>query len=215
MIMRKETLVFLASLAIIFIIGYINMNLTPDNAFDDLETGKLDTADSDGDIAEIIEGGVNEVDYAEVLPEEADYEILGDITDISVAEEASSGGILGVLNISFANFKLNKEKANMDVLDYLEESLSSPAISDDTKAQFEQILLKKNSFIEAEQGIELMLQSKGYNESVAIVDESMVKVITNDTIEQADATIILDVVVSETNYTPSQIKIVKFDNIDL
>ncbi|MDI9496623.1 MAG: SpoIIIAH-like family protein [Bacillota bacterium] len=215
MIMRKETLVFLASLAIIFIIGYINMNLTPDNAFDDLETGQLDTADSDGDIAEIIEGGVNEVDYAEVLPEEADYEILGDITDISVAEEASSGGILGVLNISFANFKLNKEKANMDVLDYLEESLSSPAISDDTKAQFEQILLKKNSFIEAEQGIELMLQSKGYNESVAIVDESMVKVITNDTIEQADATIILDVVVSETNYTPSQIKIVKFDNIDL
>jgi hypothetical protein len=199
MIMRKETLVFLASLAIIFIIGYINMNLTPDNAFDDLETGQLDTADSDGDIAEIIEGGVNEVDYAEVLPEEADYEILGDITDISVAEEASSGGILGVLNISFANFKLNKEKANMDVLDYLEESLSSPAISDDTKAQFEQILLKKNSFIEAEQGIELMLQSKGYNESVAIVDESMVKVITNDTIEQADATIILDVVVSETN----------------
>jgi stage III sporulation protein AH len=215
MIMRKETLVFLASLAIIFIIGYINMNLTSDNAFDDLETGQLDTADSDGDIAEIIEGGVNEVDYAEVLPEEADYEILGDITDISVAEEASSGGILGVLNISFANFKLNKEKANMDVLDYLEESLSSPAISDDTKAQFEQILLKKNSFIEAEQGIELMLQSKGYNESVAIVDESMVKVITNDTIEQADATIILDVVVSETNYTPSQIKIVKFDNIDL
>ncbi|NLK65818.1 MAG: SpoIIIAH-like family protein [Tissierellia bacterium] len=215
MIMRKETLVFLASLAIIFIIGYINMSLTPDNAFDDLETGQLKTADLDGDIAEIIEGGVSEVEYAEILPEETDYEILGDITDLSVSEEASSGGVLGVLNASFANFKLNKEKANMDVLDYLEGSLSSATISDDTKAQFEQLLLKKNSFIEAEQGIELMLQSKGYNESVAIVDESMVKVVTNDTVEQADATIILDVVVSETNYTPSQIKIVKFDNIDL
>ena len=215
MIMRKETLVFLASLAIIFIIGYINMNLTPDNAFDDLETGIVETTDSNGHIAEIIEGGVNEIEYGEILPEEEDYEILGDITDLSGAEEASSQGILGLLNTSFANFKLNKEKTNMDVLDYLEESLSSPAISDDTKAQFEQLLLKKNSFIEAEQGIELMLQSKGYNESVAIVDESMVKVVTNDTIEQADATIILDIVVSETNYTPSQIKIVKFDNIDL
>jgi stage III sporulation protein AH len=214
MIMRKETLVFLASLAIIFIIGYINMNLTPDNAFDDLETGIVETTDSNGHIAEIIEGGVNEIEYGEILPEEEDYEILGDITDLSGAEEASSQGILGLLNTSFANFKLNKEKANMDVLDYLEESLSSPAISDDTKAQFEQLLLKKNSFIEAEQGIELMLQSKGYNESVAIVDESMVKVVTNDTIEQADATIILDIVVSETNYTPSQIKIVKFDNFD-
>jgi len=191
------------------------MNLTPDNAFDDLETGIVETTDSNGHIAEIIEGGVNEIEYGEILPEEEDYEILGDITDLSGAEEASSQGILGLLNTSFANFKLNKEKANMDVLDYLEESLSSPAISDDTKAQFEQLLLKKNSFIEAEQGIELMLQSKGYNESVAIVDESMVKVVTNDTIEQADATIILDIVVSETNYTPSQIKIVKFDNIDL
>jgi hypothetical protein len=126
MIMRKETLVFLASLAIIFIIGYINMNLTPDNAFDDLETGQLDTADSDGDIAEIIEGGVNEVDYAEVLPEEADYEILGDITDISVAEEASSGGILGVLNISFANFKLNKEKADGYCLPHFSLSCNKP-----------------------------------------------------------------------------------------
>ena len=215
MIMRKETLVFLASLAIIYIIGYINMRLTPDNAFDDLETGQMEPADLEGDIAEIIEGGVNEVDFAEVLPEETDYEILGDITDLSSAEEASSEGVLGVLNASFANFKLNKEKSNMDVLDYLEESLSSSLISDETKEQFEQLLLKKNSFIEAEQGIELMLQSKGYNESVAIVDESMVKIVTNDTIEKADATVILDVVVSETNYTPSQIKIVKFDNIDL
>ncbi|HBC30173.1 MAG TPA: hypothetical protein DC024_02845 [Clostridiales bacterium] len=215
MIMRKETLVFLASLAIIFIIGYINMSLTPDNAFDDVETVQMEPADMEGDIAEIIEGGVNEVEFAEILPGETDYEILGDITDISAAEEASSGGVLGVLNASFANFKLNKEKGNMDVLDYLEGSLSSALISDDTKSQFEQLLLKKNSFIEAEQGIELMLQSKGYNESTVIVDESMVKVVTNDTIEQADATIILDVVVSETNYTPSQIKIVKFDNIDL
>lgn len=214
MIMRKETLVFLASLAIIFIIGYINMSLTPDNAFDHLEKGQQDAADLEGDLAEIVEGGVNKVDFAGILPD-TNFEILGDITDLSGAQQASSEGVLSMLNASFANFKLNKAKANMDVLDYLEESLSSSVISESTKAQFEQLLLKKNSFIEAEQGIELMLQSKGYNESIVIVDESMVKVVTNDTIEQADATVILDVVVTETNYEPSQIKIVKFDNIDL
>ncbi len=215
MIMRKETLVFLASLAIIFIIGYINMSLTPENVYEDLETGQLEQAEMDNDLADIIEGGINEVDIAEILSGETDYEILGDITDLVGAEQASSDGVIGMLNASFANFKLNKDKGNMDVLDYLEESLSSNLISEDTKAQFEQLLLKKNSFIQAEQGIELMLQSKGYNESIVIVDESMVKVVTNDTIEQADATIILDVVVSETQYEPSQIKIVKFDNIGL
>ena len=210
--MRKETLVFLASLAIIFIIGYINMSMTPDNMIKDVETGQSEKTDND--IAQIVEGGINEVDFAGILPE-ADYEIIGDITDLTGAEHASSEGVLGMLNTSFANFKLNKEKGNMDVLDYLEESLSSSSISEDTKAQFEQLLLKKNSFIGSEQGIELMLQSKGYNETVAIVDESMVKVVTNEPIEQSDATIILDIVVSETKYEPSQIKIVKFDNIDL
>jgi len=60
-----------------------------------------------------------------------------------------------------------------------------------------------------------MLQSKGYNETAVILDEDTIKVVTNDSIEQADATKILDVIVSETNFEPSQIKIVKFDNIDL
>ncbi|NLJ57502.1 MAG: SpoIIIAH-like family protein [Tissierellia bacterium] len=211
MIMRKETLVFLASLAIIFIIGYVNMVMTPKDVFNDDEF-QFEEAGIDG-ITEIIEGGLNDVEVADIL--ETDYEIIGDITDIGSAEEASSGGVLGMLNANFANFKLNKEKGNMDVLDYLEESLSSSAISEDTKSQFEQLLLKKNSFISAEQDIELILQSKGYNETVVIVDESMVKVVSNDSIEQADATKILDVVVSETKYEPSQIKIVKFDNIDL
>lgn len=213
--MRKETLVFLASLAIIFIIGYVNMAMTPpDNTFDDYENSQVEEADLDG-IAEIVEGGLNEVEIAEILSSEDDYEIIGDITDLSDVAEASSEGVLGVLNTSFANFKINKEKGNMDVLDYLEESLSSSLISEDTKEQFEQLLLKKNSYVSSEQGIEIMLQSKGYNETVVIVDESMVKVVSNDSIEQEDATKILDIVVTETDYEPSQIKIVKFDNIDL
>lgn len=218
MIMRKETLVFMASLAIIFVIGYVNMTMSPNNLFGNDNANEPNEA-IEGEISEIIEGGLNDaVAAADLLDNESDYEIIGDITDLSNkpdAANASSEGVLGVLNANFTSFKLNKEKGNADVLDYLEESLSSAVISDDTKAQFEQLLLKKNSFIEAEQGIEIMLQSKGYKETVAIVDESMVKVISNDTIEQQDATRILDVVVSETKYEPSQIKIVKFDNIDL
>jgi stage III sporulation protein AH len=120
-----------------------------------------------------------------------------------------------VLNVSFANFKLNKEKSNMDLIDHLEENISNNLISAETKQKFENILLNKNSYIQTEQNIELMLQSKGYNESIVVVDENIVKVITNDTIEQADATKILHIIVSETSYEPSQIKIVKFDNIDL
>lgn len=285
--MRKETLVFLTSLAIIFIIGYVNMTLLPENVFNEEDYAQLEDelqADvMDNDIAQIVEdetenkGGVELVEVleqtdttditvnppedvptlaeaedmvkgvheeaseepqdvaaaeepaeeasaeeeaavAEVVEDELDYVILGDITNILDEKDsvvANSGGVIDMLNSSFANFKLNKEKGNQDVIDHLEESLSNESISTDTKTQFEALLLNKTEFVEAEQNIELMLQTKGYNQTVVIVDEDMVKVVTNDTIEQADATKILDVVVSETNYEPAQIKIVKFDNIDL
>ena len=219
MIMKKETLVFITSLAIIFIIGYINLSMEPENSFSDEDYVQLqddETANEmENDIAEIVEGDPTDVLQSEV--NETDYEILGDITDMSDINpmEASSDGVLNTLNDSFSSFKLNKEKGNMDILDHLEENLSNDTISDETKGQFEAMLLDKNEFIEAENDIELMLQSKGYNETVVIVDTENIKVVTNDTIEQADAVKILDVIVSETNYEPSQIKIVKFDNIDL
>ncbi|WP_326909008.1 SpoIIIAH-like family protein [Sedimentibacter sp. MB31-C6] len=215
MIMKKETLVFLTSLAIIFIIGYVNMTMEPANTFDENEYAQI--------IDETISENNEEKSNAIIVEgeTETDYEILGDITDITdiesitasttPTEEASSN----TLNISFNNFKLNKEKSNMEVIDHLEGNISNSLISDDTKQQFENLLLNKNNFIETEQDIELMLQSKGYNESVAIVDDNMVKVITNDTLEQADVTKILDIIVSETNYETEQIKIVKFDNIEL
>lgn len=276
MIMRKETLVFLTSLAIIFIIGYVNMTMTPENVFNEEDYAQFEEdfkADvMEEDIAQIVENESKDVDGAELVEvleqtdktdiavnapaddqevgkggeevaeaeaevedpqdvasleeeaavaeapeEESDYVILGDITNILDDKPvvASSNGIFDMLNSNFANFKLNKEKGNMDVIDHLEESLSNDAISAETKSQFEALLLNKNEFVEAEKDIELMLQSKGYNETAVIVDADMVKVVTNDTIEQADATKILDVIVSETNYEPAQIKIVKFDNIDL
>lgn len=260
MIMKKETLVFITSLAIIFIIGYVNLTMSPDDTFDAddyaqvVAPGESDTLEED--IAEFVEGEENtvgeeveeskdaetdavvaetegetpaeetegdtvkeniETAESEDTAEESDYEILGDITDITDmnSAEASSTGILDTLSASFSSFKLNKDKGNMDVIDHLEESISNASISEETKEQFESLLLNKNSYIEAEQNIEIMLQSKGYNETVVIVDSDTVKVVTNETIEQADATKILDVIVSETEYEPSQIKIVKFDNIDL
>ena len=284
MIMRKETIVFLTSLAIIFIIGYVNMTMTPENIFNEDDYAQIEETDEVKDeLAQILENetdemnGVelveviektdttditinpvidaadltpaedtdvaedtnvaeqpqedvdtevvatddtvaeDEVAVAEVPEEELDYVILGDITNILDDDSvvASSEGIFDMLNSSFANFKLNKEKGNEDVIDHLEESLSNDAISADTKSQFEALLLNKNDYIEAEKDIELMLQTKGYNETVVIVDSDMVKVVSNDTIEQADATKILNIIVTETNYEPSQIKIVKFDNIDL
>ncbi len=203
MIMKKETLVFLASLAIIFIIGYVNMSLAPKDVFNPDEN-------------EIVQDGSATENENEIFGDITD---ITDLTDLANNENEENSGVPVIqtneMNISFANFKLTKEKSNLDIVDQLEESLSNSLISEATKEKFESFLLNKNNYIEKEKDIELMLQSKGYNESIVVVDAEFIKVITNDTIEQADAVKILDVIVSETNYEPSQIKIVKFDNIDL
>lgn len=285
MIMRKETLVFLTSLAIIFIIGYVNMTMVPKNSFNEEDYTQLE--DQKGDVnenlAQILEGEQKDSDglqlvevleqtdttdmavsasagaeqeaavagksgeepavetsaepkdvaQVEVSKEEAataekDMEIaetvdeevgivLGDITNILDKDSvvASSNGVFDMLNSSFSNFALNKEKGNQDVIDHLEKSITNEALSADAKKQFEDLLLNKNEYIETEKKIELLLQTKGYKQSLVMVDSDMVKVVSNDTIEQADATKILDVIVSETNFEPFQVKIVKFDNIDL
>jgi stage III sporulation protein AH len=193
---KKETLVFLTSLAIIFIIGYVNMTMAPKEVFNE-----------DEQIA--YEDQANLTD--------TDFENLGDITDITDLSKGSDVAVINTesFNVSFDNFKISKEKNNMELIDHIEQNLSNSLISKETKEKFENILLNKNTYIEAEGNIELMLKSKGYNNTVVVVDESLVKVITNDTIEQADAVKILDVIVSETDYEPYQIKIVKFDNIEL
>lgn len=257
MILKKETLVFLTSLAIIFIIGYVNLTMGPKDEFNPDEYGQMqEEINSEEASVELVETNdvTNPSDTTETTDEtqtadstkevagvssddKSISEILGDITDItdiaalngteedtesddkSSSDTGKDTAVAGTnsdkINISFSNFKLSKEKSNMDIVDQLETNLSNGLISENTKKQFEDLLLNKNNYIKKEQSIELMLQTKGYDESIVVVDENMIKVITNDKIEQADATKILDIVVSETSYEPSQIKIVKFDNIDL
>jgi len=213
MIIKKETLVFLTSLAIIFIIGYVNMTMSPKDVFNPDEYAEVQDVLEGQDAADVSNADSEEVGDITDITDMTDLADIADLTDV----ETSDVPVMQTdeINVSFANFKLSKEKSNMDLIDHVEANLSNSLISEETKEKFESFLLNKNSYIEAEENIELMLQSKGYNESVAVVDENLIKVITNDTIEQADAVKILDVIVSETNYEPSQIKIVKFDNIDL
>lgn len=238
MIFKKESLVFLTSLAVIFVIGYINIVLSTNNVleepkdteFNDAvvnelnvkesceldealnDTNELDEALKDTDE---LDEALNDDTKVQDLEENKDEDnvILGEIMDITDIVKTSAE-IEGVSE-SFEVFKISKEKSNMDVVDHIEGNISNELISEETRQKFEDLLLTKNNQIQMESNIELMLQSKGYNETVAVIDDASVKLISNDNIEKADAVKILDVVVSETNYKPTQIKIVKFNNNEL
>ncbi len=203
MTFKKETFVFLTSLALILIIGYINLvmsNPADDNEYVFDETALLEKQE---EFANYTNDIVDKTDIGTNLTDSEDSETL----DVSSLDES--------VDVSFENFKISKAKNNLEIVDQIERSISSDTISQDTKNKFEDLLVTKNNQIQTENNIEIMLQSKGYKNFVCVVSNNNVKIITNRDIEKADATKILDVVMSETKFDPQQIKIVKFNNKEL
>lgn len=202
MTFKKETFIFITSLALILIIGYINIIMSNQ----DIEQPLYD----EEALAERQAEFASEDSY---MLSEDDSENVTDITDTSDISTVS--GTTEDIDVSFENFKMSKAKNNLEIVDQLEKNISSEILSSETKTKFEGLLLVKNNQIQMENNIEIMLKSKGYNNIAAVVSNNSIKIITNTDIEKADASKILDVVVSESSYNPQQIKIVKFDNKEL
>lgn len=208
MAFKKETFIFITSLALILIIGYINLIMSKN-------------VDKEGQIFDEAALEKRQEEFAQLSNDVTDKNDLGSILDSSSTESTSNTGTLNVssttdnLDVSFENFKISKAKSNLEIVDQIERTISSSDISDDAKAKFEDLLLAKNKQIQMESSVELMLKSKGYDNFVCIVNTSSVKIIANKDIEKTDMLKILDVVMSETKFDAQQIKIVKFNNKEL
>ncbi|QSX06819.1 SpoIIIAH-like family protein [Sedimentibacter sp. zth1] len=196
---KKETFVFLTSLVLIFIIGYINIVLSNKEAY---EEPTFDEKALEQKQAEFV-SDFNDVSDTSDLTSDDTSKMGTEIAAVSSTDE---------VDISFENFKISKSKNNLEIVDQLEKNISNNLLSAETIKKFEELLIVKNGQIQMESNIEIMLKSKGYNNVVVVVTNKSVKVITNKDIEKADATKILNVVMSETEFAPTQIKIVKYDN---
>lgn len=208
MTFKKETFIFLTSLALILIIGYINLIMSKN-------------AEKEGQIFDEAALQQRQEEFAKLTSDITDKSDLGDILNNGNSDNTGDTGILNVnstndnLDVSFENFKISKAKSNLETVDQIERTISSPTISQEAKVKFEDLLLAKNKQIQMESSVELMLKSKGYNNFVCIISSNDIKIIADRDIEKADALKILDVVMSETQFDPQQIKIVKFNNKEL
>lgn len=176
MIIRRKTLIIIISVAIIFLIGYININMSTKNTF-------------------------NKNEYSQY-----EEDCMNKTVNLNLEEETK---------LSFELFQLNKEKNDMGIIDHLEENIANDKLSDITRKKFEDLLIEKNAYIEMENNIKLILESKGYNKIIAIINSDDVKVVSDNDLEEEDTVRILDVIMNETNFNATQIKILKFSNIEL
>lgn len=209
---KKETILFVVCLVLIFVVAYVNIVVL--NKDKNLEEAFDENALAERQkefMTDYLENENGE-QLTDLLPDEYKEQLdetgntIVDLTDVAQANASEN------IDISFQNFKINKAKANLDIVDHLEENLTNEALSDEVKIKFEEMLVEKNKNIQIENNIEIALQAKGYKDMVSIIGNENAKIITNIDLEKSDVTKILDVVMSETKFSATQIKIVKYNN---
>ncbi len=138
----------------------------------------------------------------------------------NTTEKTDSGKVLGEAQYVstevkdaaqyFTQSRLTRQKSKEDALDLLDSVISSKESTDTVKQQAntEKMQIAKND--QSEATIENMVKAKGFDDCVAFIsDENVSIVVQSEGLEESQVAQIQEIVVSETGYKPSQVKIVE------
>lgn len=138
----------------------------------------------------------------------------------NVSKKTDSGKVLGEAQYVsttpedaaqyFTQSRLTRQKSKEDALDLLESVIASKESTDTVKQQAsnEKMQIAKND--QSEATIENMVKAKGFEDCVAFISDDNVNIVVrSEGLEQNQVAQIQEIVVSETGYKPSQVKIVE------
>ena len=111
----------------------------------------------------------------------------------------------------FATARLSRKQARDSAIGMLQEAEVDENADEQTLNAASQTLQVLAAYTVAESQIESLVTAKGYKDCVAFMGADSISVVVSDPdgLDTADVARIKDIVISETNYTPEQIKIVE------
>ena len=111
----------------------------------------------------------------------------------------------------FATARLSRKQARDTAISMLQEAQVDENATEDVLNEASQTLQVLAAYTVAESQIESLVVAKGYADCVAFMGEDSVSVVVSDPdgLDTVDVARIKDIVVSETSYTPDQIKIME------
>ncbi|MBO4854614.1 MAG: SpoIIIAH-like family protein [Oscillospiraceae bacterium] len=114
-------------------------------------------------------------------------------------------------NDYFATARLSRKQARDTAISMLQEAETDKNADAATLNEASQTLQVLAAYTVAESQIESLVTAKGYDDCVAFMGAESISVVVSapDGLDVTDVARIKDIVVSETNYTPEQIKIVE------
>ncbi len=152
------------------------------------------------------------------------WDYTNDLSEVNNLESKNYGDVKLVDNISaetpqtvsvedpFASAKLSKQQIRDEAMSILEETLNNIDLSDDVKAEAVSAMAVLSQNALSEGAIETMILAKGFEESVVLITETGVNILVSkgeDEFTAVDASVIKDIVITETGVSADRIKIVE------
>lgn len=128
--------------------------------------------------------------------------VNGETTDVEVTAAGDD---------YFATARLSRKQARDTAISMLQEAQVDENAAEDVLNEASQTLQVLAAYTVAESQIESLVVAKGYADCVAFMGEDSVSVVVSDPdgLDAVDVARIKDIVVSETSYTPDQIRIME------
>ena len=142
--------------------------------------------------------------------------ILGESTLVNSEQQVKEGDeatetAAPAENDYFATARLSRKQARDNAISMLQQAEVDENADEQTLNEASQTLQVLAAYTVAESQIESLVTAKGYADCVAFMGPESISVVVAapDGLDTADVARIKDIVISETNYTPDQIKIVE------
>lgn len=125
--------------------------------------------------------------------------------------EAKDSEVTGTGDDYFATARLSRKQARDTAIGMLQEAQVDENAAEDVLNEASRTLQVLAAYTVAESQIESLVVAKGYADCVVFMGEETVSVVVSDPdgLDAVDVARIKDIVVSETGYTPEQIKIME------
>lgn len=125
--------------------------------------------------------------------------------------EAKDAEVTGTGDDYFATERLSRKQARDTAIGMLQEAQVDENAAEDVLNEASRTLQVLAAYTVAESQIESLVVAKGYADCVVFMGEETVSVVVSDPdgLDAVDVARIKDIVVSETGYTPEQIKIME------
>ena len=140
--------------------------------------------------------------------------VLGQATLVNETEQEEAGEVSRPVveeNDYFATARLSRKQARDSAISMLQEAEIDEHASEDVLNEASQTLQVLASYTVAEAQIENLVTAKGYTDCVAFMGAESISVVVADPdgLDATDVARIKDIVMTETDYKPAQIKVME------